>query len=79
MNTSLVAGYLPVINSEQLGTVKATTASITSEWTSEVTSSAPRQNYTDESLMNVWVMIGAILGCLTIMIAVVIASATSMS
>jgi hypothetical protein len=73
MNTSLVAGYLTGITSEQLDTATTKTASI------EVVPIASRQHYTDESLMNVWVMIGTIFCCLALMIAVVIATAASMS
>lgn len=78
MNTSLVAGYLPVITQEQLGT-KATTASKSSDLISAVTSIALRQHDTEDSLVSVWVMVGAILGCLAIMVAVVIATAVSVA
>jgi len=77
MSTSLVAGYLPGITAKQLGTAKVTTASMTSEGMSAMTSIAPRQHLAEDSLVSAWVMIGTILGCLSSMIAVVIAAATS--
>ena len=78
MNTSLVAGNLLGITAEQLGTAKAATASMASEWTSAMTSIAPRQHDAEDSLVSAWVMIGTILSCLAIMMAVVIAAATTM-
>jgi hypothetical protein len=79
MSTSLVAGYLPNITSEQLGTANAPAVSIMSERTSAMTSIAPRQHDSEDSFVSVWVMLGAILSCLAIMMAVVIAAATSVS
>lgn len=79
MSTSLVAGYLPGITQEQLGTAKATSASMTSERTSATTSITPRQYYAEDSLVSAWVMIGTILSCLSSMMAVVIAAATWMT
>jgi hypothetical protein len=78
MNTSLVAGNLLGITVEQLGTAKSATASLASEWTSAMTSIAPRQHHAEDSLVSAWAMIGTILSCLAIMMAVVIAAATTM-
>ena len=79
MNTSLVAGYLPGIASKRPGEAKAPTTSMTSEWTSALTSIALRQQHVEESVASAWVMISTIFGCMAIMLAVVIAAATSMA
>jgi len=79
MSTSLVAGFLPGITPDQLGTAKAATSSMRSENVPQRTSIAQRQHQADDSSESAWMMIGTILSCLTIMVAVVIASATSMS
>jgi hypothetical protein len=79
MSTSLGPGFLPGITPDQLGIAKAATASTTSEKVSKMTSIAPRQHQDEDSFESAWVMIGTILSCLAIMIAVVIASATSIS
>ena len=78
MNTTLVAGNLLGITAEQWGTAKAATASMASEWTSAISSIAPRPHDENDFLVGVWVLIGTILSCLAIMMAVVIVAATSM-
>ena len=77
MSTHLVEQYLPGFTPEQLDAAKATIASIKSERTSTKTSIAPRQHDAEDSLMSAWLMIGTILGCLAIMMAVVLGAATS--
>lgn len=79
MSTSLVAGYLPAITSEQLGTAMAATAWITSERTSVTTTIGLGQHHADDSLVSAWVLIGTMLSCLAVMMAVVFVTATSMS
>lgn len=79
MNTSLVAGNLTGFTLEQLGTTKTAAASLSGEWRSAKTTIAPRQHDADDSLISAWVMIGTILSCLAIMIAIVIVASISAS
>lgn len=77
MGTQMVERYVPGITPEQIGAAKSTIASIMSETASAKTSFAPRQHDAEESLMSAWVLIGTIIGCLAIMMAVVVGVAIS--
>jgi hypothetical protein len=56
-----------------------TNASNSGEWMRAIAPVAPRQPDADDSTATAWVMIGTILCTLAVMLAVVIATATSMS
>ena len=78
MSTSLVVErYLPGLTLEQ-SDAKATTASMTSERTSAMTSIALRRHDAEASVASAWLMIGTILGCLVTMMSIVLVAATSM-
>jgi hypothetical protein len=77
MSTKFVDLYLPGITPEHFGAANSTTASIKSERTSALTSIAPQQHDAEESLMSAWLMIGSIIGCLVIMLAVLVGAAMS--
>ncbi|MGD9711465.1 MAG: hypothetical protein AB7V46_05285 [Thermomicrobiales bacterium] len=78
MSSSLVAGYLPGIASEQQGAPMSRTSSVTSEWTSTMASITLRQHSAEDSVASAWVMVSTVVSCLVTMMAVVIAAATAM-
>lgn len=65
MSATLVTGNLQGFTLQQLGTTKA--------------ASAAAHHQAEESFVSPWVMISTILSCLAVMMAVVIATATSLS
>jgi len=82
MNTHSAGDFVQGFTANQYGataTGRATNAWQTSGWTRSIATVAQRQTDAADSNATAWLMIGTIISCMAVMMAVVIATALSVS
>ena len=82
MNTHGIWQNVQVFTAGPFGAIaagKATNSFEPGEWMHVSAPVAPRQSDAEDSTATAWVMIGTIISCMAVMMAVVIATATSVS